>query len=93
MSRMLQINLTYDTLSAGLDIELAPVEDWFSKLQHRNAAARAAEVDGSIPLRHWIACPHCQADATHLGAVHMDDRMVRICTWCKSLFEVASGQT
>tara|TARA_Y100000034_G_C6874811_1_gene399895 strand:- start:1277 stop:1558 length:282 start_codon:yes stop_codon:yes gene_type:complete len=91
MATSLQITLNHDILSAGVEIPLSPLETWFEDLQWRNAKARDLDGEGEIPLRHWVRCPNCDADASHLGAVDLDDRRVRICTRCQSLFEVADG--
>ena len=92
MPSILQINLNHDALSMGVEIPLSPLEKWWSQLQERNARVRALEEDDepAIPLRHWIRCPdtECNADASHLGATHLEGRMVRLCTRCRGFFEV-----
>ena len=92
MTHPLQIGISYDAFSVDFEIPLDKVENWFAGLQARNAASREIdECGGPEPLRHWVICPHCQADAAHLGSVQLDDRMVRICIRCRTLFEVEDG--
>ncbi len=93
MARNLQITLNHDALSIGMEIPLSPFETWWEDLKARNSAARDAEGDEVAVIRHWVQCKECQADASHLGAVHLEGRLVRICTRCQSLFEVADGSS
>ena len=91
MSRHLHLGLSLDAFDFAFDLPLEPIEDAFRRLVERASEAREAEVSGfgqRAPLRFYVECPHCQADATFLGSTYLDDRKVRMCLKCRSLFEV-----
>ncbi len=87
----LRASLSFDAFDIDFEVDLGEVWATFQGFSERVDEVRAAEAEGlggSEPLRVYIRCPLCDADATHLGSMHLPDRKVRLCTRCHSLFEV-----
>ena len=91
MSTGFRASLNLDAIGIDLDVDLGGVWETFQRFSRGVSERRdseAAGLGGSEPLRIFIICPTCGADATHLGSTELLDRKVRLCTRCQSLFEV-----
>lgn len=80
--------LHFDSFHVDIEVPVEKIEAAFRRLVSRNERAQELEEDGIEPIRFWVRCPHCDADGTHLGSKQFDDRKVRLCTRCRSYFEV-----
>ena len=84
-------SLSFEAFDVNFDVDLGEVWAAFQGFSERVEEIRATEAEGlggSEPLRIYIACPECGADATHLGSKELLDRKVRLCVRCRSYFEV-----
>jgi hypothetical protein len=80
MRRVLELNLHYDLLSVGMEVDLTPVESWWESLKGLNASSREREEVDKPFLSFWTSCPACQVDITRL-APHKDGG--QFCMRCK----------
>lgn len=93
MDRRLTFGIHSDSFQLELDIPLEEIENGMQRLMDRAQERREQDaLGGPQPLRFWVMCPCCGADASHLGHREEEGRKVRVCSRCRSLFEVDEGE-
>ena len=93
MSRRLTFGLHFDAFQVELDVPLETIEEGIQELFDRAQERRAQDaLGGPQPLVFWVQCPHCKADASHLGHREQAGEKVRVCSRCRSIFPVDEGE-